>query len=409
MSYIAKYYHEIRELVDREMPIAKACRQIKEEHNLLRSVESMRKAYTAYHQKQLEFEEISEVKSISLDKHGNVNSQRLSKSQQKDDIDKDEFEPVAFTTNPFGEGKWIRYDKILKFSPKELKAELDKRKPNKFKARRYRRNRRGKGVFSLGDFHLGAYVGDLLKTPDFNFDIVCDMLQKVAQIINSHKYEKVYLFLIGDFIESFSGLNHINSWKGLHKGAYAMKAVVLAHEILCEHFYSKIHNLHYAGFVSGNHDRISADAKEDQQGQVAMMMHYLFAKDYPKINSEWNPILIYKIIDAIGYLVTHGHLGISNKEISKVLFDYADNKIYNVYIKGHKHTRETKKTFKRKLVEYEDMDYVTLDEKDYRAVTCPPLFTGNFFSESLGYSSTAGFIHLYNNGNNRVTFIDYSL
>lgn len=403
MSYIIPLYQEIKDLVDSGVPVKHACEIIKDRHDFQRSVEGMRKAWTRYD------EEISalEVKNIKYDKKGNITSQTSGKAQKEDNIDKSKFEPVSFTTNPFGEGKWIRYDKILTYSPEELKEELDKRKPTNFKLKK-NKALKNVGVFMLGDFHLGAYVGDLLKTPDFNYNVISEKLQEVARTINSHKYKEVHLFLVGDFIESFSGLNHINSWKGLQKGAYGMKSVILAHEILSEHLYSKITNFKYCGFISGNHDRISSAKDEDQEGQVAMMMEYLFKKDF-KVKSEWSALLISKVIDNIGYVVTHGHLGISSKEISKVIFDYGFQGKYNVFAKAHKHTRETKKTFKHSLIKYGDIEYVTLDSSDYRAVTIPPLFTGNFFSESLGFSTTAGMSHFYNNGRDKITYIDYSV
>jgi len=408
MSYINKFYDEITDLVDHGETVKHACRIVKEKYNYKRSVEGMRKAYRLEYEKR-GFNDDFVIRSQTVNKHGDVITERRTKAQEQDDIDTSKFEPYMFTTNPFGPGKWIRYDKITGYTPEELKAELDNRKPVNYKLKRYTKNKKTTGVVMLADFHLGAYVGDLLRTPDFNFNVVTKYLQEIALEINNQNHKKVNVFLIGDFIESFSGLNHINSWKGLSKGAYGMKAVILAHEILSEHLYSKINNLDYVGFVSGNHDRISSNKDEDQEGQVARMMQYLFNKDFSKINSEWNALLLAKEIDHIGYVVTHGHLAISNKEISKVLFEYGFQGKYNIFAKAHKHTRETKKTFKYNLIKYKDIDYVSLDSLDYRAVTIAPLFTGNFYSESLGYTSTAGFTHFVNNGKNKVTYTDFCL
>jgi len=138
------------------------------------------------------------------------------------------------------------------------------------------------------------------------------------------------------------------------------------------------------------------------------MMEYLFSKDF-KINSEWSALLLNKKIDNIGYVVTHGHLAISKKEISKVLFDYGFQGIYNVYAKAHLHTRETKKTMRYKNMKYKDINTIVLDSSDYRAVTIAPMFTGNFYSEGLGYSSSAGLTHFVNNGKGKVIYTDYCL
>lgn len=410
MSYIKEYYEELNQLIeDQKYSIARACKLVRDKYKLGRSVDGMRKAYVSM-RNNLDFENDYQIRQQTVNGHGDLISEKRVKSQEKTDYNKDDFILERFTSNPHGPGIWGRYvnvELVTGYTAEGFKEALDKRKPVNYKIRNYKKHRSKTGVFMLADFHLGAYVGDLLKTPDFNFNVICEMLQHIAKKINEMKYRNVYLFCIGDFIESFSGLNHINSWKGLSKGAFGMQAIILAHEILSEHLYSKIHNLKYIGFVSGNHDRISSNRDEDQEGQVAKMMQYLFAKDFKAVKSEWNALLIKKKIDGIGYVVTHGHLGISDKEISKILFEYGFQGIYNIYAKGHKHTRQTKRTFKHNIIKYQDIDYVTLDSAEYRAVTVPPLFTGNFYSESLGYTSTAGFAHFVNNGKGKVTYIDY--
>lgn len=410
MSYISNYYDEITVLTDQYGSVMNACRELKKKHGLSQSVNALRIAYKKEKDNR-SFEEKSEVKSQTLNKKGEVVSQKVGIAQEEFKYDAKKYIVERFTTNPFGKGAWTKFvniDLVTGFTPEEFEKEVSKRIPVNYKIKKTKSKNRP-GVYSVSDFHLGAYVGDLLKTPDFNYNVICKYLQEIAEKINEQKHKEVHLFLLGDFIESFSGLNHINSWKGLSKGAYGMKAVILAHQVLSEHLYSKIHNLKYCGFVSGNHDRISSAREEDQHGEVAMMLQYLFEKDFSKVESEWSALLIRKEIDGIGYLGFHGHLGISNREISKILFDYGYQGKFNVVMKGHKHTRETKKTFKKSLIKYEDIDYIMLDSSDYRAVTVPPLFTGNFYSESLGFNSSAGFSAFINNGKGKVTYTDYCL
>lgn len=406
MSYIKKYYQELKELLKTNDRL-NAARKLKEKYKLLKSAEALAKAFKCYDEK-IKFTEDFEITHQTVDKSGDVLTEKRRKPQQADAVDVSKFEPYMFTSNPFGPGKWIRYDKITGYTPEDLKVELDKRVPLNYKLKRSVKKVKS-GVFMLADFHMGAYVGDLLKTPDFNYNKICEMLQKVAQQINEANYKKVHLFLVGDFIESFSGLNHVNSWKGLSKNAYGMKSVILAHDILAEHLYSKIINLNYVGFISGNHDRISSNKDEDAQGQVALMMQYLFNKDFKTVQSQWDALLINKEIDGIGYVVTHGHLGLSNKEITQVLLNFGFPGIYNVFAKGHKHARETKKHFKKALIKFDSQEYITLDSADYRAVTIAPMFTGNFYSESLGYTSTAGLTRIENNGNGKINYYDYCI
>jgi hypothetical protein len=410
MSYIKQYFDEIKDFVTDSGNLSEACRAIKKKYNIERSVNALRKSYKSY-EEHIHFSENSEIKSQTKNKHGEVISEKVGKKQEEYKYDPKNYIVERFTTNPFGKGVWAKFvniDLVTGLTPEEFEKQIFERIPKNIKPLKIKPNNRS-GVYALADFHLGAYVGDLLKTPDFNYNVICEYLQEISQEINKEKHKEVHIFLAGDFIESFSGLNHINSWKGLSKGAYGMKAVMLAHEVLCEHLYSKIKNLKYVGFVSGNHDRISSSKDEDQHGEVAMMMQYLFNKDVKNVDSEWSALLLRKVIDGVGYVVTHGHLGISDKEISKVLFDYGFQGMYNVFLKGHKHTRSTKRTFKKSLIKYEDIDYVSLDSTDYRAVTIPPLFTGNFYSESLGYTSTAGFAGFINNGKGKVKYTDYCL
>ena len=296
--------------------------------------------------------------------------------------------------------------KLLK-KPTELSFEY-KANPRKIKTQKGA----GSVVIPLSDFHIGAYVGDLVKTQDFNFDILCGYLQQIAEDINSDKYENVHLMMLGDFIESFTGLNHINSWKGLHKGSYGMRAVVLAHEVLSEHLYSKIKNLKSVDICSGNHDRITSNNAEDVQGEVAYMLHYLFTKDFKDVESTYSDTIIKRIVDRIGYLGFHGHLGFSKKDTGKIIQDYGFEKSlveYHVCIQGHFHARQSKKAFKKFLAKYEDIDVVQHDSLDYRKVTAPPLFTGNFYSESLGFTSTAGFTKLKRNKYGKLSHEDITL
>ncbi|MGV6830308.1 MAG: hypothetical protein ACWA5P_01940 [bacterium] len=293
----------------------------------------------------------------------------------------------------------------LKKKPSELNLANYKIKPKRVK------KQKGKGnvVACLSDFHIGAYVGDLLKTKTFSFDVICGYLEAIAENINTDYFENVHVMLLGDFIESFTGLNHINSWKGLHKGSYGMGAVILAHEILCEHLYSKIHNIASVDFVSGNHDRITSNNSEDVNGEVGKMLHYLFNKEYD-IDNTYSDILIKRKVDNIGFLGTHGHLGLSKKDTGKIVQDYGFNDAdYHFVVQGHKHAREGKRHLKKSLAKYEDIDVVLHDSLDYRKVVVSPLFTGNFYSESLGYTSTAGFSKFWKNEFGQINHLDITL
>ena len=269
----------------------------------------------------------------------------------------------------------------------------------------------GNGVAVVGtaDFHFGAYVDDLLRSDKFNIEVLVQYLQNAADTINQQQYKEVHLCLLGDFIESFTGLNHRNSWKGLGKGMYGMNSIILCFEILLESFVQRINNVAGVYLVSGNHDRVTSEKENDAKGEVAELLSYLFTRELPATKVLYHPMVISETIDGIQYVMTHGHLPFAQKELTKVLFDYGKQGVYNVLMQGHLHSRSVKKTVKRKQYDWNEVKVVQLDEADYRAVILPPMFTGNFYSEALGFSSTAGFVIMQNNGRGKLNYFDYCL
>jgi len=283
----------------------------------------------------------------------------------------------------------------------------------KYKKRSVRKKGNAKlgwGVIPLGDFHAGAFTADLQKSQDFNLGILAGYLEEIANEVNDKQYKKVYLCLLGDFIESFTGLNHINSWKGLDKNAYGINGLIMTHELLCKHLYSKINNLELVDFVPGNHDRVTSSNKEDMSGEVAYALQYLFQKDYKSIESEVFQSVSKRMLDGIGYLGMHGHLGLSKKDTGKIVQDYGFSEAeYHIVMQGHNHARETKRTLKKKIAVYEDIIVVQHDSLDYRKITIAPLFTGNLWSESMGFSSTAGMCHLYKDHRGKIRHEDVTI
>ena len=113
------------------------------------------------------------------------------------------------------------------------------------------------GVVNLADLHLGAYIDGLRNTPAYSIQILINRLEEVAEITNSHGFSEVHVNILGDLIESFSGLNHKNSWKGLSKGMSGAEVIKFTTKVLHEHFLSKIDNLEKVNIIGGNHDRFS--------------------------------------------------------------------------------------------------------------------------------------------------------
>lgn len=250
----------------------------------------------------------------------------------------------------------------------------------------------GVGVVKISDLHLGAYVDNLIRTKNFSIDILANKLYDAATEVNKRRYATVHVHVLGDLIESFTGLSHKNTWKGLDKAMVGAEAVKLVTRILHDNFLSRINNLGEVKVVAGNHDRVTSDNKEDVQGGAANLV--CWGLELLGYNIEFNPLVITHNVDNICHILTHGHHAISKKSTKQLCWDYGIQGIYNLICEGHLHS------IIQKLNVNQRDSYQTIkdDAVDHRRITCPSFFTGNFFSESLGYTSESGFVITENNG-----------
>ena len=265
------------------------------------------------------------------------------------------------------------------------------------------------GVASFADFHFGAKVKDLLRTRDFNLGVLIGYLHRAADEINKHEFKEVHINLLGDFFESLSGINHENTFKSLDEDGWGGNIIILTNEVLAEHLLGRINNLTSINMVSGNHDRMTASNKVDNTGEGGKILWYMLKKDFPNIPVRYHNSVLSVEIDNINYLLTHGDKGYSKKEFSKFVLDYGNQKMYNLVMEGHLHSRIYSKAVKSNKTEYDDIEMVTMDDVGYRKIICPSIFTGNWYSESLGYSSAAGMIITYNNGKGQPNVLDICL
>jgi hypothetical protein len=58
---------------------------------------------------------------------------------------------------------------------------------------------------------------------------------------------------------------------------------------------------------------------------------------------------------------------------------------------------------------YQQIDEVYWDQANYRSITVPPIFTGNFYSESSGWTSSSGITIIENNGAGKPNVFDITL
>ena len=165
------------------------------------------------------------------------------------------------------------------------------------------------------------------------------------------------------------------------------EVVKLCCNVLHEKFLSKIDNLKTVKIVAGNHDRLTSGKDEDAEGGAANLIAWglsLIGYDI-----EFNAIEISHKVDDICHVLLHGHHLISKNSTAEICWKYGEHGVYNVVSEGHLHT----------MMEKVKPIYTIKDDSiDHRRIVCPSFFTGNFYSETLGYSSNSGFVIFRNNG-----------
>ncbi|AGO47833.1 hypothetical protein Phi46:1_gp22 [Cellulophaga phage phi46:1] len=274
---------------------------------------------------------------------------------------------------------------------KEVRRIIEKELSKSIKPLALKKTGKRKGVVKIADLHLGAKIKGLLKTKDFDLTILRGYLQEAAIIINRMGFDIVHIHLLGDIIESFTGLNHKNSWKGLNSELIGAEAVIMAVKVLQDDFLGRIENLGELKIVSGNHDRVTSDNKEDTGGDVARLVAW--GLELRGFSVEHNHKVITHTVDGIHHILSHGHLGLT-KKTDQLLWDYGKKGFFNLMTFGHLHSVIKRLSIKQR----EKFEVVNKDSVDSRVMWCLSLFTGNEFSEDLAFTSTAGFHIIEDNG-----------
>ena len=244
----------------------------------------------------------------------------------------------------------------------------------------------------IGDPHLGAYIDGLVNTKDFSIPILIDYLEEIVEKVNKRGFKEVNVMFLGDMIESFTGLNHKNSWKGLQKGMIGAEVIKFSVKIWNEKFLSKINNLRKVKLVAGNHDRLTSDKDEDVDGGAADLI--AFGLELLGYDIEFHPTVISCEIDGINYILLHGHKGISRKPTKDICWDFGKKGVFNVILEGHLHSiiqnLSVNMRGKFNILKDDSVDHIRMHARS--------LFTGNGYSEDLGFTSNAGFSIITNNG-----------
>lgn len=248
------------------------------------------------------------------------------------------------------------------------------------------------GVLKWADLHFGAHIRNLVLTPDYDKDTLLNGLLRSIEDINSFEFKKAHIHINGDLIESFSGLNHINSWMSMDKDLIGANSIKLCVDLL-DKALKEVNNLGTIKIVAGNHDRLSKDNKEDVKGGAADLIAWgLELKGY---DVEFHPFIITHLVDGINHINLHGHCGISKKTTTDIIWNYGQKGKYNYVFEAHLHSKIQKASINRNI------SLVSDDSIDYRRETLQSFFTGNYYSETLGYTTNAGYKIIWDNGHGK--------
>jgi len=244
------------------------------------------------------------------------------------------------------------------------------------------------------DLHFGIendhYLTKIL--PQYDVSVTVARLREIAEEINKIGAAKVNVFFGGDIIETFSGLNHLDSFKGVAKGYWGSRVVMESYKVLVE-FISLIANVDKVYSVPGNHDRSSESGKVDSEGYINQIIFELIRLSFrDHIDVTFDSRLISVTIDGIHYLVSHGHLKMSDMNPADMILEYGEPKLFNLLISGHFHERKVKR-----------------DTKNFRQLVCPEAGGINDYTARNGYLSQPGFLAIKNNGKGKPLVMDYAL
>lgn len=260
------------------------------------------------------------------------------------------------------------------------------------------------GVLKLADLHFGAHIRNLVLTADYDSDILSKSLHRAADTVNSLSFAKCHVHINGDLIESLSGLNHINSWMSMDKDQVGPNAIMLCVKLLHEIF-SKIVNLGEIKIIGGNHDRLSKNNDEEVKGGAAELIAWgLRLMGY---SVEFHSYIITHQVNGINHINLHGDKVLSKRSTKEIIWKYGrpEKGVFNYIFEAHLHSVAEKLS----ASQIEKFETITDDNVDYRRMRLPSLFTGNYYSETLGVGANAGYVVVSDNGEGKPNTLIYSL
>jgi hypothetical protein len=176
----------------------------------------------------------------------------------------------------------------------------------------------------------------------------------------------------------------------MDKDLIGAKAIKVCSKLLHD-FLKGIKNLSTVKITGGNHDRLSKNNDEDVKAGAAEIIAYCL--ELMGYDVEFHPYVITHQVENINYINLHGDKKISSKTTEEIVEAYGVPGLYNFVTEAHLHTAMEKLTAKARS----KYDLVKTDKLMMRRIVLKPMFTGNYYSETLGYNSNAGYSIMWMN------------
>lgn len=237
------------------------------------------------------------------------------------------------------------------------------------------------------DLHGGSKAEKMKITEDWSIAKLEEKLSRTAKLINSHRAKKVHLNLLGDLVETVSGINHPDSWKLIEDGHFGAKAIIETKNIIIR-FINQINNLVSINGVGGNHDRLQASNKLADTGATDLIFALLkesFINTDVVIN--YDPVLLSLDRDKYGEILCHGDKGLHKRSLEYLILKFAVDKNKFQFINaGHWHSLQIKNNDSQEIG---------------RRTVFPSIITGNYYSDvEIGKADKSGFgvlgVNLFN-------------
>lgn len=245
-------------------------------------------------------------------------------------------------------------------------------------------------LISIADLHIGAKTEGLIKTRNYNSEETITRLNAIATRVNSLHAKSANICILGDLIESFSGMNHSNTFEGINM--HGGKVVVEAYKIL-SNFFESVDNLKGVKIIGGNHDRASASNKDDVHCTIAGIISFMLQEKYKGIFSiEYSDLILSQDLDSnLRIIMAHGDkkvLKAAGASLDAKVIEFGSQERFNVILTGHLHSRG-----------------INEDKCHFRWYKTPSIFSGNYYSESNGWNANPGYYIIYQDSDTKLPVV----